>query len=80
METEHTRSVVERAYAFVEDMFGLRHDDKTPHGELGPVVAITPPAAGLTSEDAMRLDPDAYTFQSVGELHLESKKRTDGEY
>ena len=26
METEHTQSVVERAYAFVEDMFGLEHE------------------------------------------------------
>jgi hypothetical protein len=26
METEHTQSVVERAYAFVEDMLGLEHE------------------------------------------------------
>jgi len=30
METEHTQSVVERAYAFVEDMFGLEHGRQAP--------------------------------------------------
>jgi hypothetical protein len=30
METEHTQSVVERAYAFVEDMFGLEHERQAP--------------------------------------------------
>lgn len=73
------QSVVERAYAFVEEMFGLRHDDNTPHGELGPVAQVASPEASLTSEEAVRLDADAYTFQSVGELHLESRRHADGE-
>jgi hypothetical protein len=30
MEAEHTQSVVERAYAFVEDMFGLEHERQAP--------------------------------------------------
>ena len=30
MEKEHTQSVVERAYAFVEDMFGLEHERQAP--------------------------------------------------
>ena len=71
MEKEHTQSVVERAYAFVEDMFGLKHDDTTQLSEPGP--RITP---GLTSDHP---DPDAYTFQTVGELHVESRRRADGE-
>ena len=75
METEHTQSVVERAYAFVEDMFGLRNE--TRRGD--PSAEATFQAAGLTSEDAMQLDSDAYTFQTVGELHIESRRRVDGE-
>lgn len=61
---EHTESVVERAYAFVEDMLGLR-----PIEQRSVVQE-----ADLTSED-----PNAYTFQSVAELHVESRRRADGE-
>jgi hypothetical protein len=53
MEEEHTQSVVDRAYAFVEDMFGLTHGDKTPYGGASPVLRITPEEAGLTCDDAM---------------------------
>ena len=35
METEHTQSVVERAYAFVEDMFGLEHERQAPEEPFG---------------------------------------------
>jgi hypothetical protein len=58
METEHTPSAVQRAYAFVEDMFGLQHE-------------------GQTREDPE--DPDAYTFQTVGEVSQEMRRRHDGE-
>ena len=30
MEEQHTQSVVERAYAFLEDMFGLEHEIHAP--------------------------------------------------
>ena len=30
MDEQHTQSVVERAYAFIEDMFGLQHESQTP--------------------------------------------------
>ena len=30
MEEKHTQSVVERAYAFLEDMFGLEHEIHAP--------------------------------------------------
>ena len=55
---EHTQSVVERAYAFVEDMFGLRHESATPHDPE---------------------DPDAYTYQTVGQVSEEMRRRRDGE-
>jgi hypothetical protein len=58
MEEQHTQSVVERAYAFVEDMFGLQHQ-------------------GQTREDLE--DPHAYTFQTVGEVSQEMRRRHDGE-
>ena len=63
---EHTRSVVERAYAFVEDILGLEHI------EPDPVVRTTSQTAGLE-------DPDAYTFQSIGEIHIENRRRANGE-
>ena len=66
METKHTETVVEKAVAYVKDMLGLRPGDKSPWGEASrvqtvsrPVVRTTPHAAGPTSDDAMRLDPDA---------------------
>ena len=74
MEEEHTQSVVDRAYAFVEDMFGLTHGDKTPYGEASPVLRITPEEAGLTCDDAMGLEPHAYTMKSVAEVGAENKQ------
>ena len=43
-----------------------------------PIMPSTPTEAELlTSDDAMRLDPHAYTFKSVGELHMESARREE---
>ena len=75
METEHTETVVEKAVAYVKDMFGIPPDDKAPDVEAKPEHVDTP---APTSEDAMRPDPDAYTFKTVGELHVESARREDG--
>jgi len=47
---EHTQSVVERAYAFVEDMFGLRHESATPHDPEEPD-AYTYKTVGQVSEE-----------------------------
>jgi hypothetical protein len=58
MEKEHTESVIDRAYAFVEDMFGLEHASQTLHDPE---------------------DPDAYTYQTVGEISEEMRRRRDGE-
>ena len=63
---EHTKSVVERAYAFVEDILGLEHIEP---GQVSPTTSQT---AGLE-------DPDAYTFQSIGEIHMENRRRANGE-
>jgi hypothetical protein len=63
---ERTQSVVERGYAFVEEILGLEHI------EPDPVVRTTSQTAGLE-------DPDAYTFQSIGEIHLENRRRANGE-
>jgi hypothetical protein len=51
MEKEHTQSVVERAYAFVEDMFGLQHESQAPE------------------------DSGLFTYQTVGEVSLEMRRR-----
>ena len=43
-----------------------------------PIMPSTPTEAELlTSDDAMRLDPHAYTFKSVRELHMESARREE---
>jgi hypothetical protein len=68
MEMEYTQSMVERAYAFVEDMFGLPHGDKTPYREASRVVRMTPEEAGLTCDDAMGLEPEAHIMMTVAEV------------
>jgi hypothetical protein len=39
MDEQDTRSVVQRVYAFLEDMFGLEHESQTP-----PMVSESPDA------------------------------------
>ena len=77
METEHTETVVEKAVAYVKDMFGIPPGDRTPEAEAKPEYADTAPA--LSSKDAMRIEPDGYTFKSVAEVNAESARREDGE-
>jgi hypothetical protein len=62
----------------VKDIFGIPPGNHTAAVE--PKTEYIDTAPDITAENAMRLDPDAYTFQSVGELHLESKRSTHGEY
>ena len=66
METEHSETVVEKAVAYVKDMFGLPPVDKASDGEASRVVRMTPQEAGLTPEDA-RLDPHASAFNKIVE-------------
>lgn len=75
METEHTEGVVEKAVAFVKDMFGTPLGDRTPDEVAKPEYADTAPE--LTSDDAMRLDPHAYTFNKIVER---SRQITDAEH
>jgi hypothetical protein len=77
METEHTETVVEKAVAYVKDMFGIPAGDRTPDVEAKPEYSDTAP--DLLSGDAMRLDPHAYTMKSVAEVNAESARREDGE-
>jgi hypothetical protein len=73
METERTETVVEKAVAYVKDMFGIASGDRTPEVEAKPEYADAAPE--LTSEDAMRLDPQAYTMKSVAQVSAESATR-----
>ena len=74
METEHTETVVEKAVAYVKDMFGIPPGDHNPDVEAKPEYADTAPE--LASDDAMRLDPHAYSFNEI----VERSRRADGEY
>jgi uncharacterized protein YjbJ (UPF0337 family) len=73
METEHTETVVEKAVAYVKDFFGVPPGDRTPDVEGAPVTPSTVPEDGLTSEEAMRLDPHAYAFNKI----VERSQRVD---
>jgi hypothetical protein len=53
METQHTEGVVEKALAYVKDMFGIQPDDQTPEVEAKPEYTDTAPERA--SDDAMRL-------------------------
>ena len=77
METEHTETVVEKAVAYVKDMFGIPPGDRTPDVEAKPEYADTAPVP--STKDAMRIEPDGYTFRSVAEVNAESARREDGE-
>ena len=71
METEHPETVVEKAVAYVKDMLGIAPSDKTPDVEAKPEYTDTP--TEVTAEDAMRLDPNAYTRKSVADLNLRAR-------
>jgi hypothetical protein len=77
METEHTETVVEKAVAYVKDMFGIPTGDRTPDVKAQPEYIDTAPEP--TIKDAMRIEPDGYTFKSVAEVHAETARRDDGE-
>jgi hypothetical protein len=70
METGHTETVVEKAVAYVKDVLGIHPTDAPPDVEANPEYSDTAPE--VTAEDAMRLDPNAYTMKSIGELNSET--------
>jgi hypothetical protein len=75
METEHNETVVEKAVAYVKDILGLPPGDRTPDVQADP--AYTDAAPEVTTEDAMRIEPD--DARSARELNAESARREDGE-
>ncbi len=91
METEHTETVVEKVTSYVKDMLGIHPAEnapeavaKPPYGDLAPALhfddgepALTPVAPEPTTEDALRIEPRA--FSSAAELNAESARREDGE-
>lgn len=78
METEHSETVVEKAIAYVKDMFGVQPVDKASDGEANRVVRMTPQEAGLTPEDA-RLDPHSSAFNKIVEPSRHTSMDTEHE-
>jgi hypothetical protein len=74
METQHTETVVEKAVAYVKDMFGILPGDRTSDMQSEPEYADAAPEP--VSNDAMRLDPHAYAFNKIVER---SRQITDTE-
>ena len=57
MGTEHTETVVDKAVAFVKDVFGIQ-TEPTPNAESRQEYSHTAPE--VTAESAMRLDRNAF--------------------
>ena len=53
METEHTEGVIEKAVAYVKDMFGAPPYHRHVDSEGRPIIPATPTETELTSKDAM---------------------------
>ena len=71
METEHTETVVEKAVAYVKDMFGAPPYHGHVDADGRPIMPILGPEPVLTSDDAMRLDPPAPAFKSVAQFNAD---------
>jgi hypothetical protein len=65
METDHAETVVEKAVNFVKDVFGVQHD-ASPKTDAEPPYEDTEPE--VTAEQAMSLDPNAYTVSPSGQV------------
>jgi len=76
METPHTETVVDKAVTFVKDMLGI-HTDTAPGVKAQPEYHDAAPE--ITAENAMGLDPNAQTMQTVGEVNAESYVRPVGD-
>ena len=76
METEHTEGIVEKAVAYVKDMFGTPPYHRHVDSEGRPIMPTTAAETEVTSDDAMHLDP--YTFKSVGELTSKARDAMQG--
>ena len=64
METERTEGIVEKAVAYVKDMFGTPPYHRHVDSEGRPIMPTTAAETEVTSDDAMRLDP--YSSKASG--------------
>jgi hypothetical protein len=64
-------SVVQRAYAFVEDMFGLEHAFGEPRRAIPDTTQEVGPASDHSNS------ADEYTYKTVAEISIERARRTD---
>jgi hypothetical protein len=77
METEHTETVVEKAVAYVKDMFGRPPNHRHVDGEGRPIM---PPIEGeLAAEEDTGISPDKDILKSSAGLNAESARREGGE-
>jgi hypothetical protein len=70
METPHNETVVEKAVAYVKEVFGIH---PTPEVDAKPEFSDTAPE--VTAENAMRLDPNAYESLVPPESGFDSAAR-----
>jgi hypothetical protein len=79
METGHTETVVEKAVAYVKDMFGAGPDHNHVESAGGPIVpsSVGEPAPGTETETA-KIDDD-FPVKSATEMNAQSARREDGE-
>ena len=77
METEHTETVVEKAVAYVKDMFCAPPYHRHVDSEGRPIM---PRADGeLAAEEDTRKSPSGYPLKSVAEVNAQSARREDRE-
>jgi hypothetical protein len=79
METEQIETAVEKAFAYMKGILGMPSGEKTPLGKASRGVQMTAPEVGCTSEDAVGISSEEYTFKSVAEVFAETARRTHGE-
>jgi hypothetical protein len=77
MDTEHTETVVEKAVAYVKDMFGRPPDHRHVDSEGRPTM---PPTEGeFAAEEDTGIPPDEDILKSSAGLNAESARREGGE-
>ena len=77
METGHTEGIVEKAVAYMKDMFGTPPYHRHVDSEGRPIM---PPTDGeRAAEEGARISPDEDVLKSSAGLDAESARREDGE-
>ena len=76
METQHTETVVDKAVNFVKDVLGIQHESE-------PEVVADPEfhdsEAEVAAENAMRIEPNSYSMQSLEQLNAEPRPVEDSD-